>query len=383
MANEEHLKILKQGVGIWNRWREENPDIRPELSGADFRRVDLSGANFSEANISGADLTMAILVGGDLRGVHFFEADLREAYLSGANLRWANLRRAGLIETDLHGAYLRGADLRNAHLNRANLHGADLSGANLNGAYLSDANLGQTDLREADLRSTELSGTDFNGAKVGYTVFGDLDLSVVKGLDTVDHSFPSTVGIDTIFRSRGHIPETFLHGAGVPNHFIAYAVSLTSEATPYYSCFISYSTCDQAFAQRLHTDLQAKGVRCWFAPEDVVGGKKLYEQIDQAIRMHDKLLLVLSEHSIGSQWVMTEIRRTRKAELRGGRQKLFPIRLVDWGMLEEWECVTDSGEDLAARVREYFIPDFSNWENHAAYKPAFDRLLRDLKAEEG
>jgi hypothetical protein len=152
----------------------------------------------------------------------------------------------------------------------------------------------------------------------------------------------------------------------------------------YYSCFISYSTRNQAFAERLHTDLQAKGVICWFAPEDIAGGKKLYDQIDQAIRVHDKLLLVLSEHSIGSEWVMTEIRRTRKAEIKENRRKLFPIRLVDIDTLRDWECFdADTGKDLAVEVREYFIPDFSNWENQAAYQPAFDRLLRDLKAEEG
>ncbi len=60
-------------------------------------------------------------------------------------------------------------------------------------------------------------------------------------------------------------------------------------------------------------------MRCWFAPEDVAGGKKLYEQIDQAIHVHDKLLLVLFEHSIGSEWVMTKIHRTCKAELSSRR----------------------------------------------------------------
>lgn len=32
MANEEHIAILKQGVEVWNNWRQENPDIRPDLS---------------------------------------------------------------------------------------------------------------------------------------------------------------------------------------------------------------------------------------------------------------------------------------------------------------------------------------------------------------
>ena len=28
MANEEHEKILKQGVKVWNEWREKNPPLR-------------------------------------------------------------------------------------------------------------------------------------------------------------------------------------------------------------------------------------------------------------------------------------------------------------------------------------------------------------------
>ena len=61
MANEEHLKILKQGVKAWNLWREENPNISPDLSGA-----YLSGADLSRANLIGADLSVADLRGANL-----------------------------------------------------------------------------------------------------------------------------------------------------------------------------------------------------------------------------------------------------------------------------------------------------------------------------
>ena len=85
----------------------------------------------------------------------------------------------------------------------------------------------------------------------------------------------------------------------------------------FYSCFISYSTKDQEFAERLYADLQDKGVRCWFAPHDIKGGRKIHEQIDEAIRLHDRLLLILSEHSISSEWVKTEIAKARERESRG------------------------------------------------------------------
>lgn len=96
----------------------------------------------------------------------------------------------------------------------------------------------------------------------------------------------------------------------------------------------------------------------------------------------NRLLLVLSESSLQSKWVMAEIRRARKAEMKEKRRKLFPIRLVDFDALQAWECFdADTREDLASEVRQYFIPDFSNWKNHDAFKRAFGRLLRDLKAE--
>jgi len=30
MVNPEHLAILKEGVAVWNLWRAENPDLRPD-----------------------------------------------------------------------------------------------------------------------------------------------------------------------------------------------------------------------------------------------------------------------------------------------------------------------------------------------------------------
>ena len=153
------------------------------------------------------------------------------------------------------------------------------------------------------------------------------------------------------------------------------------EPIQFYSCFISYSTRDEEFVRRLHCRMRDEGVRAWFAPEDMQGGKKMHEQVDEAIRVYDKLLLVLSPHSIGSKWVRDEIRRARQAEVRDGRRKLFPIRLMEYERLEEWESFfADLAEDLAEEIREYFIPDFSNWKDHNAFEAGFAHLIRDLKA---
>jgi uncharacterized protein YjbI with pentapeptide repeats len=368
MANEEHLCFLREGAYSWKLFRNDFPDIRPDFAGVNFTNADISfsetlqgdiGEELFTANLENADLSGANLSGLDLFGVWFYLADLHSANLGGA---------------DLHYACLSGADLRNAKLNGANLSNADLSNADLRGA----------ELRSANLTRTRLDGANLSEAHVGWTVFGNVNLSVAEGLESVIHEGPSTIGIDTIYASQGRIPEVFLRGAGVPDDFIAYISSfITGKAIQFYSCFISYSTKDQAFAERLHADLQAKRVRCWFAPVDVRGGRKLHEQIEQAIRHYDKLLLVLSEHSMSSEWVKTEIYHARQDEIRTQRRKLFPISLVDFPTIQSWTAFdADTGKDMGREVREYFVPDFSNWKNHDAYKVAFDRLLRDLRAED-
>jgi hypothetical protein len=81
--------------------------------------------------------------------------------------------------------------------------------------------------------------------------------------------------------------------------------------------------------------------------------------------------------------VKTEIAKARKRELREERRMLFPIRLVDFQTVRDWVCFdADTGKDSATEIREYFIPDFSNWKSHDSYQPAFERLLNDLKAEQ-
>jgi hypothetical protein len=124
-------------------------------------------------------------------------------------------------------------------------------------------------------------------------------------------------------------------------------------------------------------------LRVWYAPRDMQGGRFHDEQIDQAIRVYDKLLLVLSEASMGSAWVRREIRSARGQEAAEGRRKLFPIRLVPIEAIKSWECVDPrTGQDFAEEVLRYHIPDFSNWKDHDAFEAAFARLIRDLTATE-
>jgi uncharacterized protein YjbI with pentapeptide repeats len=183
MADEEHVKRLKQGIAESNAWRRDNPAISPDLSEANLSRAHLSHANLTGANLSGADL-------------------------SSVDLRFTDLRRA---------------DLGDANLTRA---------------------------------------------KLGETVFGNVDLTSVIGLETCEHRWASIIDHRTLEKS-GSLPLAFLRGVGLPDKLIEYLPSLLNQPIQHYSCFISYSSKDDEFANRIHADLQNSGVRCWFAPHDL------------------------------------------------------------------------------------------------------------------
>ncbi|MEL6399558.1 MAG: toll/interleukin-1 receptor domain-containing protein [Cyanobacteria bacterium J06626_4] len=331
MANEEQVALLRQGAEVWNQWRRDNPNeaidlIDVDLSGADLIDVDLSGADFSDADLSFADL-------------------------SGADLSFANLSFANLIDVDFSDADFSDADLSFANLSFANLSFANLSFANLSGADLSDA--------------------DLSSAILGETVFADVDLSQVKELPACRHNGPSTLDHRTLSRS-GQLPESFLRGVGLPDTFIDYIPSLFNQPLQFYSCFISYSHQDEAFAKRLHADLQDKGVRCWYAPEDLPIGEKIRVGIDQAIRKHDKLLLILSEHSVNSQWVESEVESALEKERESNKLVLFPVRIDDTVMQNR-----DGWPRAIKNTRN--IGNFCNWKDYDAYQQVFERLVRDLK----
>ncbi len=148
MANQKHLKILKQGVDVWNKWRQEHPRIKPDLSGADLNRSNLYGANFSKADLSyidiseahlgyanfnGATLIGAEISGTDLMFTSFVNANLSEASLSGADLFGANLSHADLTDANLSGASLLRTNLKNSILTRCLIFGISVWNVQLEG----------------------------------------------------------------------------------------------------------------------------------------------------------------------------------------------------------------------------------------------------------
>jgi len=354
MANLEHLEILNQGVKAWNVWRNDNRDIRPDLSRAILNSADLVHANLKEALLSDADLRRARLCG----------ADLRNTKLNNTILNDATLEQAILIGADLRDASLQYANLENAALTDAILAGGILFLARLNGAILLN--------------------TDFSDAKIGQVSFSNVDLSAARGLETVEHTGPSYISIDTIYKSQGKIPDVFLRGCGVPESFITFQKSLVNNPIEFYSCFISYSHADKSFARRLHDQLQARGIRCWLDEHQMLPGHDLFEEVDRGIKLWDKVLLCGSKHSLTSWWVDDEIQRAfgKEQQLmkeRGSRTlALIPLNLDGYMFGNEWQSAK------AQQIKSRLAADFTGWEsNNAKFEREFERVVKALRMDGG
>lgn len=345
MANPEHLKILKKGVEYWNKWREENSKIRPDLSVA-----VLGKANLSKANLRGADLRVAKLIG-------------------------VNLSAAILSLADLSGANLKGANLCGAHLNEVNLTLADLSGADLSLA----------DLFRTNFSDCELNNVTFSGAILWQTQFNNLDLSNVHGLPETTHYGQSYIDIATFYKSQGNIPVEFLRKAGIPEDFIKnYLPSIGKNPLEFYSSFISYNHEDKTFAKRLYEKFQMRGIRCWLDEHKILPGDDIYEQVDRGIRLWDKILLCASEHSLTSWWVDDEIDKafSKERELRKKHKKrvlaLIPLDLDGYMFKDEWK------PGYQQQVRRRLAAKFEGWErDNSIFEREVEKVIEALRIERG
>ncbi len=397
MANEEQLSILKQGVKVWNKWREGHPDEEIDLSIADLGGSSLSEAQLGLANLFGANLRDA-----NMSRAYLNDADLNGAYLNRADLADTNLIGAHLSNTDLSGSNLNGANLTGANLIGALLFKADLRKADLTEAYLMEANLAKANLTGANLSDANLNGANFNesllvecsflSAVVGKTTFGSLDLSKAIDLDTIYHMGPSTIGTDTIAKSQGKIPEVFLQGCGLSDweieevkiynrdlgneeiNKILYKIYdlRATQALQVSPLFISYSHGDSTFVDKLESQLNKKGIRFWRDIHDMKAGR-MEKQIDRAISQNRTVLLVLSENSIKSDWVEHEVRTARGLEKDMGRDVLCPVALDDSWKSSPWP------KRVMEQIMEYNILDFSAWKDDDKFEGMFRKLIDGLE----
>lgn len=337
MGNQEQLNILKKGVKTWNEWRAKNP----------AEQIDLSGCH--------------------LHGVRFEEA---------------NLRRANLSDT-----YCGGADFIQTDLTEAALTGSDLTGAYFTNADLRESNLCNADFYRTIFTATILDNALFNECQFNGTVISGCEtLGNAIGLETVQHGAPSFIDMQTLRGCINNLPEKFLSGMGYNQIEIDALRTLYGKAFQYYSCFISYARIDDDFANRLHADLQSRGISCWKDNIDLKGGHYWQTQVNEAIRLKDKVVLICSKTSLVRKRVTKEILEAIYAQKAQRTKKLFPIMIDQYVLSDDFTSFTKEQvatgewtEDWLPKIRAFHIPDFSGWKNHDLYMEALDKLVEDLK----
>lgn len=388
--------MIKKGSPEVARWREQEFWQRRQLdlSGAFLSRARLANADLAHDNLSGIDLTgadlrLADLSGANLQAAHLWRSnlaqiDLRDAvltgatlgrsklsgsFLQGANLRGADLSFADLSCANLAGASLAGADLSNTDLSWTNLAGADLRSARLTAASLELADLTEADLRGAWLLNVQLKGAFFDQVTLDMTLFGDCDLSQVIGLRSVRHAGPSIIGLDTLARSRGQVPDEFLRRAGVAEPLIAAQQQLQGTASIQPRVLVAGSVQDAPLLVRICEDLNTANVPTWSLAVD--DEKTLRSDPGFSLRTYyyDRLALVCSSASLESPHVY----RFFDGLLRGNTMKSQAIITVAVD-----DLVFNRNDSLCAALRKQPVADFRQWESNVKYCQGLAMLTATL-----
>ena len=427
MANPDHVSLARSGSSAIARWREltfrsvntrlprfdlgyrledraASETFSPEfiygrppldlsgayLSGIKLPSVDLRHDDLSEADFTGCDFRLSDLSGANLTGAHLFRANLPQANLTAAQLVGCSLTRANLSNAILSHAILRGADLSYARLSYANLEGADLGGANLTSADLSWANLAGANLQGAFLTTTmmlmaDLSGADLRGAKIlragldsailhqstaGGTLFANCDLRMVIGLETVKHTAPSTIALDTLANSGGRIPAQFLVGAGVAEPLVAAQDVMRGERRTFPTTLLVGAMSDDELAQRLRQSLQAASIPAWVLFADDEDSLNTGEaSLDHTV-FYDRIALLCTDGALENPLTARYFAELVRAAGLPGSAPLLALGLGELfyqrsdrlcNALRKGECFDfRDGEDsaLESLVRELSAPVF-------------------------
>ncbi len=235
--NPEHFEILQQGVPAFNAWRRDNPTVCPDLERAPIGDFALKAINLSGANLTGVDLSDQILNEADLSGAilhytSFYNVDLIKARLDGAAVHFAswlgcNFSDASLIRTEFLQLTASQIGFCGANLRNVEFYGALLSEVDFSGAELSDSIWVGTTVMEGRFERSRVAGMSFAGVALV-----DCELSGALGLEKIVDTKNSTLGVDTLWKNKGLLPESFLRAMQVPPELLPLILTYESPTMP-------------------------------------------------------------------------------------------------------------------------------------------------------
>lgn len=203
--NKKHHKVFRRGVAAWNKWRDKNPDVVPELTGLELNNEDLDGINLSKADLRGVKfqgvslnsslLENANLEGSDVKHTFFLSANLNNANLNNANLKYVKFNSSQLIKSSFCKTTL-------SHISFvfANLNDANFSNTKIIQSQFNEANCNRVVFDNAYICNCSVYGASFWECSFKETESENISISKEEKLDQVDQveNFDKSFEIDNI-----------------------------------------------------------------------------------------------------------------------------------------------------------------------------------------
>ncbi|MCR4813467.1 MAG: toll/interleukin-1 receptor domain-containing protein [Lachnospiraceae bacterium] len=96
--------------------------------------------------------------------------------------------------------------------------------------------------------------------------------------------------------------------------------------------FISYSTKNKNVADAVVADFEQNGIKCWYAPRDILPGEEWVKAVTNALEQSKTLVLIYTDESNNSEQVKNEIAVAFNCGLT-----IVPFRLSEEQMSSELE----------------------------------------------
>jgi uncharacterized protein YjbI with pentapeptide repeats len=329
--NKRHYHIFMQGAKVWNAWRKEHPNVRPNLNNVDI------GIGTSEY-------------------MRLKELGMESQFLSEADEFKRNAVK--LSAEELVGINLSNTDMQDVNFWMVNFSYADMRGANLTGAYLRDTNYYRANLKDANLSSsllrgtrftsTCLDGTDFSRAEMG-AKFRYTDLSTATGFETCIRPHPD-IDVETLLLSKGQLPDNFLRSPWqdeeISQALIDYSRTLasasgTNEKVAFpldqrpLRLFYCYAREDERLRGHLEKHLsllKQEGLIVPWCDREITAGEYFEQKILSNIDTADIFLALVSPAFMSSSYCHNiELKRALERHI-SGQLRVIPVilRPVDW-----------------------------------------------------
>jgi uncharacterized protein YjbI with pentapeptide repeats len=365
---------------------------RQSISDCQFDAIVIAQSNFNESTLSNVTIVLGRLHGSDFQSAVFTRCTFISSQFQGCDFFGATFKECLIAGCYFNESFFGATKFDNCTIMNSALDGSVMFAA--------------------DFTATNLDGFTFNGVEAATKkqIASMADSGVLpftessQQKNSVDSaSLINTITMLQVRRQSNADLQTVRFGNG--EHYSDYAARrlstlasiedflrqttmLTDEIERFLhdykkvadvpSVFISYSFRDTAFVEMLQKHIGALGILVWFAPQKMQGGNTIADQLHEGLREADILILVVSNHSLRSQWVFKEIKEFYRHAQADSRRKFYPIRIDD-APVDDFSVVDErTGHDIANFLRSLSIRDFSHWQDPAKFSMSFDQIANDL-----